>query len=98
MVMVAARVIRVTAQARPGYGASSIFRNCQSQAASSSVLASYDHDGRLAQAKGFRLWRENSHAHRITRRQVHPIERALDVGQAGRERSHQRWVGLYPEA
>src|ERR1700691_4873376 len=94
MTRVAARVIRATNAALPGYGASSSLRNSQNHAserddkgrvcASVAISISTDCDnGRLANSKQIGRGVFDADADRISRRQMDPAQRSLRVGQTG---------------
>src|SRR5580692_4138850 len=109
MTSVAARTMRATVRARPGYGASSCLRNSHSHVngrgmprmpcarVATSAAPNHD-DGRLANAKQVLGRVFHTHANRVARGQVHPVQGSLDIRKGCSQTAHHVRIRSHPEA
>src|ERR1700722_19544339 len=104
-----AATMRTTKETLPGYAASSSLRKPQSQvdvraqperlcAMESTSPPSDDDDGRFADSKQPGRWVLHTHANRIARGEMHPVESALYIGQTRLEAAHNVCVWSHAES
>src|SRR5271166_2753122 len=109
MTSVAARTMRATVSARPGYGASSCLRNSHSHVngfgssdmpcARVPTSTSSNHDNRrLAHSKQVLGRVFHTHANRVASGQVHPVQGSLHIGKGFSQTAHHVCIGSHPEA
>src|ERR1700722_3594158 len=107
-ISVDAATVRTTQKSLRGYGASSSLRKSHGKvdvraepdrlcAMAPISAAPDDDDGRFADSKQLGRWVLHTHANRIARGEMHPVESALHVGQTGLKTAHNVRVRSHAE-